>query len=31
MWLYNKTTEIKPGSVWIDKDGNQFDWPELEE
>ena len=23
MWLYNKTTEIKPGRGWADKDGNQ--------
>ena len=23
MWLYNKTTEIKPGRGWKDKDGNQ--------
>ena len=23
MWLYNKTTEIKPGRGWTDKDGNQ--------
>jgi len=23
MWLYNKTTVIKPGRGWADKDGNQ--------